>query len=105
MSSKRDEWLRARRQARERRTRPSIEACWVEERVDGIQRLVVRGRGLSSPGGVPTLVTVGGRPVRAVDTSDPDGLSGIVEGGQGGDEVVIDLGPNGLATGKLASAP
>lgn len=105
MVSKRDEWLRARRRARARLPRPSIESCWVEERAEGAHRLVVRGHGLSSPGGVPTMVAVGGRPVRAVDTSDPDGLVGIVAGGQLGDEVVIDLGPNGLVTGEIGPAP
>lgn len=105
MVTRRDEWLQARGRARARRPRPSIESCWLEEQPDGTHQLVVHGDGLSGLGGIPTLVSVGGRPVRHVDASDPNRLRGMVTDGRIGDEVVVDLGPAGRLTGEVEPAP
>lgn len=105
MAGFRDEWLQARTRARERGPSPSIERCWLEERSDGSFELFVRGEDLAGRGGVPTLVRVGGRPARRIDTSDPTLLRGVVDDGEPGDEVVVNLGPAGRITGTVEPAP
>ena len=69
-------------------------------RTGGGFEVVVRGQGLRS-GAVPPRVLVGDRPVRSVRGTDGTVLRGVVEDGGVGDEVVVDLGPGGQATGRV----
>lgn len=105
MSMPRDEWLRSRARARQRRPQPSIESCLLRARPDAGYDVIIRGRDLSGGGGVPTLVRVGGRPVRRIDTTDKTLLRGVVDDGAAGDDVVVDLGPAGRLTATAEMAP
>lgn len=105
MSMPRDEWLRSRERARRRRPQPAIESCLLRARADAKFDVIIRGRDLSGGGGVPTLIRVGGRPVRRIESTEGSLLRGIVDDGEAGDEVVVDLGPAGqvTATAEMAS--
>lgn len=75
---------------------PTVQSCVLSSRPDGSFDVVIRGHNLG-PGAVPPVIRVGGRPVRRLAGTGGTELRGVVDGGEPGDEVVIDLGPAGRA--------
>ena len=54
-------------------------------------------------GAVPPELRVGGRQARALRAEGGTVFRGFVDTGEVGDEVVIDFGPGGRATGRVGS--
>jgi hypothetical protein len=94
VATPRERWLAARAAGRRARPAPTARSCLLLPRPDGRFDVLIHGTDLRS-GGVPPMIRVGGRPVRRVEAREGTLLRGVVDGGEPGDEVTVDLGPAG----------
>lgn len=94
MSTSREQWLTAQSAGRRARTRPTVRTCRLLRRPDGRFDVLIDGSDLRT-GAVPPRIEVGGRPVSRVEGRDGSRLTGVVDRGEPGDEVTVDLGPAG----------
>ncbi|MFV2105155.1 hypothetical protein [Micromonospora sp. LOL_015] len=94
MSTPRELWLAAQSASRRARPRPTVRTCRLISRPDGWFDVLIDGSDLRT-GAVPPRIEVGGQPVIRIEGRDGSRLTGVVDRGETGDEVTVDLGPAG----------
>ncbi|WFE25045.1 hypothetical protein O7623_16620 [Solwaraspora sp. WMMD791] len=94
MSMSREQWLATQAASRQTRSRPTVHRCGLVARPDGRFDVRIEGTDLRT-GAVPPLIHIGGRPARRIESHGGTVLRAVVDRGEPGDEVTIDLGPAG----------